>query len=257
MRNITLYIQYDGTNYKGWQIQTNYRHLTIQGVLQEAIFKLTGHYSKVIAAGRTDAGVHAISQVVSFKTTSTLDSRTIQRALNAMLPYDIRIQDIIEKDIDFHPRYDAKSKKYSYLISNSYLASPFLARYTWNISYNLDIEAMMVSLKCLIGKHDFSSFRGSGCGAKTTLRTIYSISLENFDKIDFMTFPLEGNFLKISIEADGFLRHMVRNIVGTTVEIGRKRLLPEDMQRILYSIDRRLAGMTAPARGLYLEKIDY
>ncbi len=257
MRNITLNIQYDGTNYKGWQIQPSFKILTIQGVLQEAIYKLTGQYCQVIAAGRTDAGVHALSQIASFKTTSILEIEVILRALNAILPDDIRIHEIAEKDLGFHPRFDAKSKTYCYLIANFNVITPFLARYLWNIGYNLDFNAMTASVKCLLGKHDFSSFRGSGCGAKTTVRTIFSISIEAFDKIDFMTFAQKGSFIKVSIEADSFLRHMARNIIGTIIEIGRKRWNPDDMEKILFSKDRRCAGTTAPARGLYLQRINY
>lgn len=259
MRNIILDIQYDGTNYNGWQVQScnNSNIITIQGVLMGAIYKLTGRHCEVTAAGRTDAGVHALSQIASFKTSSGLKTEIIQKALNANLPYDIRILEVIDKDMAFNPRFDAKSKVYCYLISNLAVVSPFMARYSWNIPYKLDIEAMISAVRFLIGKHDFSSFRGSGCGAKNTQKNILSISIEALDKIDFMTFSLKGNFIKISVEADSFLRHMVRNLVGTILEVGRKRWKPEDMEKILSSKDRRLAGQTAPARGLFLEKIDY
>lgn len=259
MRNIILDIQYDGTNYNGWQIQScnNSNIITVQGVLMGAIYKLTGQHCEVTAAGRTDAGVHALSQIASFKTSSGLKTEIIQKALNANLPYDIRILEVIDKDMAFNPRFDAKSKVYCYLISNLAVVSPFVARYSWNIPYKLDIDAMISAVRFLIGKHDFSSFRGSGCGAKNTQKTLLSISIEARDKIDFMTFLLKGNFIKISVGADSFLRHMVRNLVGTISEVGRKRWKPEDMEKILSSKDRRLAGQTAPARGLFLEKIIY
>ncbi len=259
MRNISLNIQYDGTNYNGWQVQScnNSNIITIQGVLKGAIYKLTGQHCEVTAAGRTDAGVHALSQIASFKTTSELTAEVMQKALNANLPYDIRILGVIDKDMAFNARFDAKSKVYCYIISNLSVVSPFLSRYSWNIPYKLDIDAMISTVRFLIGKYDFSSFRGSGCGARNTQRTILSISIEALDKIDFMTFSLKGNFIKISVEADSFLRHMVRNLVGTVLEVGRKRWKPEDMEKILSSKDRRLAGQTAPARGLFLEKINY
>lgn len=252
-------MQYDGTNYNGWQVQscTNLNIITIQGTLQDAIYKLTRQDCKVITAGRTDAGVHALSQIASFKTSSTLKPEVIQKALNANLPNDIRILGVIDKDIGFNPRFDAKSRTYCYFISNLTVVSPFLAKYSWNIPYDLDIDAMISAIKFLLGRHDFSSFRGSGCSAKSTIKTLLSISIEPLDKIDFMTFSLKGNFIKITVEADSFLRHMVRNLVGTIFKIGRKRWKPEDMEKILLSKDRRLAGQTAPARGLFLEKINY
>lgn len=254
-----LNIQYDGTNYNGWQIQSPKANniISIQGVLQDAIYKLTGQYCNLIGAGRTDAGVHALSQIASFKTTSILKTEVIKKALNAILPYDIRIFEVLERELDFNPRFDAKSKVYSYLISCSNVVSPFITRYSWSIPYKLDINAMISSSNFLIGRHDFSAFRGSGCGAKNPERTILSISVVASTKINFLSFSIEGDFIKITIEADAFLRHMVRNIVGTIFEIGRKRYKPEDMHRILLGKDRRLAGQTAPAKGLFLEKINY
>lgn len=259
MRNITLEIQYDGTNYNGWQLQssTNANIVTIQGVLQRAINKITGQHCNLIGAGRTDAGVHALSQIASFKTSSELKTEVIQKAINANLPYDIRIQEVTERDMAFNPRFDAKSKAYCYLISNLTIQSPFLTKYSWNMPYKLDIDAMISSVGFLIGKHDFSAFRGSGCGAKSSAKTIFSISIETLDKIDFMTFPIKGDFIKITVVADSFLRHMARNIVGTVFEVGRKRWKPEDMEKILFSKDRRLAGPTATAKGLFLKKINY
>ncbi len=254
-----LNIQYDGSNYNGWQIQSPEKNkiITIQGILQDAIYNLTGKYCNVIAAGRTDAGVHALSQIASFLTTSTLKTEVIKRALNAKLPHDIRIIEVIEREIDFNPRFDATSKIYSYFISHLDVVSPFIARYSWNIPYKLDIDAMLLSASVLVGRHDFSAFRGSGCGAKSPERTIFSLLIQPLNNIDFMTFSIKGEFIKITIEADAFLRHMVRNIVGTIFEIGRKRFKPEDMERILLIKNRTLAGQTAPARGLFLEKINY
>ncbi|MCX8031567.1 MAG: tRNA pseudouridine(38-40) synthase TruA [Thermodesulfovibrionales bacterium] len=252
-----MFIQYDGTNYKGWQVQPNPKIVTIQGTLEKAIFKIINQPCKLIAAGRTDAGVHALCQVASFKTTAKLQLKDLHRALNAILPHDIRIQEVVEKDLGFHPRFDAKSKIYSYVISNFKTVPPFLDRYTWNINQNLDIEAMTVSLKSLVGEHDFSSFKSSGCTSKNPLRTIFSASLETAERVNFLSFFFIGNFIKISIEANAFLRHMVRNIIGTLIEIGRKKIQPTDIEIILKGKDRRRAGITAPAKGLYLEKINY
>lgn len=257
MRNVALTIQYDGTNYNGWQIQSKPNAITIQGILQRTIQKITGESVKLIAAGRTDAGVHAINQIASFLTSNKLKTDVIQRAINANLPYDIRVLDVCDKDLQFNPRFDAKSKIYSYFISTSHTISPFVYRYTWNIPYELNIEEMTESLKFFIGKHDFSSFRGSGCGAKNSIKDIISTNIEEAHSIDFMTFQIYGNFIKFSIEADSFLRHMVRNIVGTTVEIGRGKWNAQDMYRIIKAKDRKMAGPTAPARGLFLERINY
>ena len=255
MRNIKLTIQYDGTNYNGWQIQPN--GITIQEILQKNIKKITGEDAKLIGAGRTDAGVHAIGQVASFKTLSGLSSDVIKRALNANLPDDIRILDAFDAEINFHPRYDAKSKIYVYVISNSTVISPFLYRYAWKVPHKLHFEDMCNAIEFIRGRHDFSAFRASGCSAKNPVRTVFNISIEKSDTIHFMDIPFAGNFLKVRLEADAFLRHMVRNIVGTIVEIGKGKTKSEEIREIINSKDRRLAGPTAPARGLFLEEINY
>lgn len=272
MRNIKLTIQYDGTNYNGWQIQpaeisnlrfqiSDYKKqksiITIQGVLQDTIKKITGEDVRVIGAGRTDAGVHAIEQVASFKTSSELEPSIIKRALNANLPDDIRILDAFDAELYFHSRYDAKSKIYFYIISNSHTTSPFLYRYAWKIPHKLNFEDMCNAIEFIKGRHDFSAFRASGCSAKNPVRTVFNITIEKLDAIHFMDILFPGNFLKVRIEADAFLRHMVRNIVGTIIEVGKGKIKPEEVREIINSKDRRLAGPTAPARGLFLEKINY
>ncbi|MCL0074847.1 tRNA pseudouridine(38-40) synthase TruA [Thermodesulfovibrionales bacterium] len=255
MRNIKLTIQYDGTDYSGWQIQPN--AVTIQALLQETIKKITDEDTKVIGAGRTDAGAHAIAQVASFRTSSRLSPEIIKRALNANLPHDVRITDANDVENDFHPRYDAKSKIYFYIISTSRYISPFLYRYAWRISFKLNADEMGLAIEFLKGRHDFSAFRASGCDAKTETRTIFNISVERVDAINFMNIGLNGSFLKICIKADAFLRYMARNIVGTLVEVGSGRIRPIEIQRILSSGDRRIAGPTAPAKGLFLERANY
>jgi tRNA pseudouridine38-40 synthase len=255
MRNIRLIIQYDGTNYHGWQIQPN--GITIQEVLQEHIQKITGETSSVIGAGRTDAGVHAIGQVVSFQTSSHLSPEIIKKALNATLPSDIRVIGAAEAEESFNPRFDAKSKSYVYIIANSRYVSPFLYRYAWRIPYELDIAAMRSALQYLKGTHDFSSFRGSGCDAKTLTKTVFEIFCDRSGSLDFMAMKLNGPFIVFAIEADAFLRHMVRTIVGTAVEVGRGRFKAPDMSLILQSMDRSLAGPTAPAQGLFLKRVYY
>ncbi len=259
MRNIKLTIQYDGTNYNGWQIQNHNvksNIVTIQGLIQDTIKRITGESINLKGASRTDAGVHAIEQVASFKTSSSLPSAVIKRALNATLPYDIRVIEASDADEDFHPRYDAKSKIYVYVISNSDIISPFLCRYAWKINYELNFPSMLNSLKFFRGTHDFSSFRASGCGARNTNRTIIDIKMEILRKIDFVT-PLYGNFIVIRIEANAFLRHMVRNIVGTVIEVGKGKISDHVVEGIIFSKDRKNAGPTAPAKGLFLEKIKY
>ncbi len=261
MRNIKLTIQYDGTNYNGWQIQKSNidqkNIITIQGLLQEAIKKITGEDVKLIGAGRTDAGVHAIEQVAAFKTNSKIHADIIKRALNANIPADIRIIDACDSGINFHPRYDAKSKVYLYIISNSYVISPFLYRYVWKIPQKLNLQDMKGSIEFFKGTHDFSSFRASGCGAKNSIRTITDISIDKSDYISFLDLRIDGNFIKIQIEANAFLRHMVRNMVGTIVEVGKGKLEPLKIHDILSSKNRGLAGPTAPANGLFLKKIRY
>jgi len=259
--NIRLTIQYDGTDYSGWQVQPpdakKRQTLTIQGILQQAIKKITGEDANVLSSGRTDAGVHALGQVASFKTGSRLSADVLMTAINANLPDAIRLIEASETSGDFHPRYDARGKIYFYVISNDRVVSPFLHRYAWRLPHKLDFDGMKGSTKALIGTYDFSAFRASGCGAKSTVRTVSNISIEKLTGIDFMTARLAGNFLKISIEADAFLRHMVRNIVGTIVEVGRGKIRTEDVAGILMSKDRKLAGPTAPARGLFLDRVFY
>ncbi len=211
----------------------------------------------VIAAGRTDAGVHALAQVASFKTTSALKCDTIRDALNALLPWDIRITEACDADAVFHPRYDAKGKIYFYIIANMRVISPFLYNYVWRIPQSLDFDGMCSASILLQGTHDFTSFRASGCGAKNPAKTIFHCSMEKSDVMDFMTAGIRGNFLKLRVEGDGFLRHMVRNIAGTIIEVGKGRLRSEAMLELLNARDRRLAGPTAPARGLFLERINY
>ena len=255
MRQIRLTLQYDGTDYSGWQIQKN--GATIQGLLEDAIFSVTNDRSRVTGAGRTDAGVHAFEQVAVFETASTLSPDVFLQALNANLPNDISITCSEECPEDFHPRYKAKQKKYSYIISDRTPGSVFLNRYSWQINYQLNIEAMRNASEYLIGRHDFSSFQASGCSAKHPVRELNSITISDLPSLEFITFRIDTPVIKITIEGSAFLRHMVRNITGTLVDIGRGKYPPEKIKEILRSKDRRNAGPTAPACGLFLEKISY
>jgi tRNA pseudouridine38-40 synthase len=255
MQYIKLLIEYDGTNYQGWQTQKTGRG--IQDIVKESIYGITGERVRLSSASRTDAGVHALGQVAAFRTHSILLSGTIMRALNAKLPADIRILDCREAHGDFKPRYDARGKRYFYIISIGKKQSVFLHKYVWGLNTPLNVDDMKTASSIIIGEHDFSCFRGSGCASKQPVRTLHSIDITRQRKISFMKTAIGGDFLKITMEANAFLRHMARNIVGTLVEIGRGKIAPEKMHDILISGDRRVAGPTAPARGLFLEKIIY
>jgi len=255
MRHIKLLLEYDGSNYQGWQSQKSGN--TIQNILYERIVSITGGQVRLAGASRTDAGVHALGQVAAFSTTSDLTIDVLKRALNAKLPEDIRILTIEETDGSFNPRFDAKKKRYIYLMSIGRNESAFLHKYRWQMKTSLDLEAMRQAGSLLTGEHDFSSLRGSGCSAKTTVRHIHSLEITALYAMEFMTASIRGDWIKISIEANAFLRHMVRNIVGTLVEVGKGRIEASDVSAILKARDRTKAGPTAPAAGLFLERIFY
>lgn len=245
MRNIRLWIEYDGTNYFGWQLQP--QKPTLQGTIEETWRQMTGEVIHLIGSGRTDAGVHAIGQVAHFKTQSLLSVQAIQRALNSLLPSDIVIKGVEEMESDFHARKMAKSKIYEYRILNTPLRSVFHRGYAWHIPQPLDMEKVKRATKILIGKHDFSSFRSTGTPTKTTIREVYRAEWRR-DK---------NGLIRFEIEANGFLKQMVRAIVGTLVEVGRGKIDVEDFQKILESRDRRQSGPTAPAHGLFLKDVKY
>jgi len=255
MRKIRLILEYDGADFHGWQTQPD--KMTVQGVLEDRVRQLTGEPVKVLGAGRTDAGVHALAQVAAFRTESAHDILTIKKALNAVLPEDIRILDATEVHDSFNPRDDALRKSYFYIIAKEKKPPVFLHRYSWTVPQPLDAPSIIRGSQALIGTHDFTSFMGAGSDIKNPVREVFSLDIEEMMEIDFMTVRLSGNFIRVRIEAKGFLRHMVRNIVGTLVEIGRGRISPDRIKEILESKDRKLAGQTAPARGLFLERIVY
>lgn len=244
MRTLKLVIEYDGTNYCGWQIQGT--DPTIQGVLEQALAKVLDGPVRVSGAGRTDAGVHALGQVASFRTSSQLPCDALQRALNSLLPRDVVVQAVQDAPSDFHARYSALGKVYTYRILNRPLPSALRRRYVWHVPSPLDLDAMAAAAASLRGKHDFSSFRAAGSEVKTSERTLTEA-----------TMAWAGDEIVLSFTADGFLRHMVRNIVGTLVEVGRRRRTPGEIVGILEARDRRVAGMTAPPQGLYLVQVLY
>ncbi|UCD35640.1 MAG: tRNA pseudouridine(38-40) synthase TruA [Nitrospiraceae bacterium] len=255
MRNIRLTLQYDGTRYAGWQVQKD--RATIQGLLEEALFRITGENLRVTGASRTDAGVHALGQVAAFTTQSKLEPPVFLRALNAGLPEDIAVLDAAEEDDDFHPRYSALHKTYSYLIAGPGDCSLFLRKYAWVIPFRLDSGAMEEAACHMRGTKDFSSFRASGCSARNPVRSVTALEITRLPSFPFLTFSCRTPCIRITIRSQAFLRHMVRNIVGTLVDVGRGKMRPDMMSEILERRDRRAAGKTAPACGLFLEKIEY
>lgn len=245
MRTLKLTVQYDGSPYVGWQRQAE--GTSIQGLLEEALAPIEGSPVTVHGAGRTDAGVHALAQVASVRLTASLDEQTLRRALNAVLPPDVRVTEVEQAADDFHARFSARGKVYEYRIVNAPFVSPFLYRYAWHIVPRLDLDAMRTGAAALVGRHDFAAFQGAGSSAATTERTIERLEWED-----------QGSGqLTLRVHGDGFLRHMVRNIAGTLVEVGLGRWQASRVAEILGSRDRGQAGPTAPAHGLFLVRVLY
>ena len=239
-----ILLAYDGRAYHGWQRQPDAR--TVQGLLVDALADLLGEPVRVVGAGRTDAGVHALGQVASFSSQRPLPPEAIRAALNARLPRDVRVLAAREVPAAFDARRSARSKRYAYLIWNARVASPFLTPYAWQISRPLDLAAMAAGLPPLRGKHDFSAFRAAAGQDRSPIRTLYSARLR-----------ARGPLLAFFFSADAFLHHMARNLVGSLVEVGQGKRLPEWMGELLAARDRRLAGPTAPACGLFLLGVRY
>jgi tRNA pseudouridine38-40 synthase len=242
--NIKLTIEYDGTNYHGWQIQPNGN--TIQAVLERAISTFLGTPARIIGAGRTDAGVHALGQTANFFCDREVDLYRLQRGLNALTPDDIVIRRIEVMGTSFDARRHAQSRVYEYRIWNSPWPSPFHARYSWHVHDPLHIEAMENAISHLEGEHDFSSFQAAACDAAHAVRRVYWNSLES-----------HGTLLVYRIEATAFLRHMVRNVIGSLVEVGRGERTPQSFAELLDVRDRTQAGPTAPPHGLFLVEVKY
>ncbi|WP_297569702.1 tRNA pseudouridine(38-40) synthase TruA [uncultured Anaerovibrio sp.] len=246
-RNIRLTVAYDGTNYHGFQRQTP-PIIAVQNVLETKLEKIFGDSIELAAAGRTDAGVHARGQVVNFFTDGKIPVNKVPRAINSILPADIVVLDASEANREFSARHSAVSKIYEYRILQGDISDPFERSYSWHIRKELDMKAMEQCLKQIEGEHDFSSFRAAGGAPMSPIRSIYQAEL---------TTNKAGRIISLRFHANGFLYHMVRNIVGTLVNVGMGWKSIDDFKSILAARDRTKAGATAPAQGLYLEKVFY
>jgi tRNA pseudouridine38-40 synthase len=245
MKNFKITIEYDGTGYHGWQRQKTDR--TIQEEIEKAVLTITGQQLSLTGSGRTDAGVHAYAQVANFKCETSLGPQDLFRGLNSLTADDIVIRSCEEVETSFHARYDVKSKSYVYKILNRPDPAAIGRQYAWHIRKKLNLEALRAASAYLIGSHDFKAFEGAGSPRAHTTRSVFKASLAE-----------EPNgYLAFEIEADGFLRFMVRNIVGTLVKVRLGKISPADFKGILESKDRDQAGATAPAHGLFLKNVNY
>ncbi len=244
MKNIKLKLQYEGTNYAGWQRQNDVN--TVQENIETALEKLTGEDIKLIASGRTDKGVHAIEQVANFKTRSPIPGEKYKIAVNAFLPDDISILDSEEVGMRFHSRFDAKGKVYKYKVYNGKRPRALYRNFYYHYPYDIDLEKIIEASKYFLGTHDFKSFMARDCSATNTRRTIDTINVKKIDEC--IEFEIRGN---------SFLRYMIRIMVGTLLEIGAGKIEIEDLTGIIEGKKRKYAGITAAAHGLYLEKVFY
>lgn len=244
MRRVLLVVQYDGTDYHGFQRQPGLP--TVQEQLEQALERVLGHEVTVTGAGRTDAGVHAVGQTATFDTDRPIPTERIAPALNAALPRDISVVSAVEAPPDFHPRYHATGKLYGYRILNREEPSPFIGRYAWHVPEPLDVAAMRAGAEALLGTHDFVAFSSAGSSVKDTVRTLRRFDVQP-----------EGDLIELRVEADGFLYMMVRRLVGALVEVGLGRLTVPELVDIRESGDRTRAPWIAPPQGLSLLKVIY
>jgi tRNA pseudouridine38-40 synthase len=245
MRKIKLTIEYDGTNYHGWQIQKNAN--SVQETIEKAISKLLDNKIGLVGCSRTDVGVHAYGQVAHFLTDSNIPGDKFSYALNNLLPDDIVIRKSEEADEDFHSRYSAKGKKYRYLIYNEAHASAIMRNRACHVRPELNFEEMRTAAKYFVGQHDFAAFQATGGQVRSTVREIYTMNVDR----------KEDSLISIEVSGSGFLYNMVRIIAGTLIYVGMGKIKAEDIPSIIKSLDRTKAGKTAPAEGLYLMEIYY
>jgi tRNA pseudouridine38-40 synthase len=244
MRTIKLTIEYEGTQYAGWQVQPN--GLSVQEVVEEALAKLLKEKVRISSSGRTDAGVHARGMVAAFRTERNIPVRAFSDGLNSLLPPDIAVREAEEAPADFNPRRDAKGKHYRYTILTAARRSPLSRLFAWRVGCDLDVEAMAQAARHFVGERDFAAFRAANCAAKTSVR-----------RIDNLEIRREGDFLIVDVRGSGFLKNMVRIIVGTLVSVGRGGMSPDVIPLLLESRDRTRAGSTAPPQGLCLIEVYY
>jgi len=244
-KNFKIAIEYDGTHFHGWQRQKKER--SVQGEIEKALETITTNKITLAGSGRTDAGVHALGQVAHFKCTTKLSPETLMKGLNSLLPNDIVILSCEQADNDFHARFNTKSKVYNYRILNQPLPSAIYRKYVWHIAKKLDVETMRKAIVYIKGEHDFSAFEGAGSPRSHSIRNMMKAEIKS-DK---------NGCVIIELEANGFLKFMVRNIVGTLVDVGLGKLPPEGFYEILILKNRNLASPTAPPQGLFLIQVKY
>src|ERR1700722_11506504 len=264
MRNLRLVLSYDGSEFSGWQVQPD--AATVQGTLASAIGRITGEKVLPQGSGRTDAGVHALAQVATFVTESGVPTANFVRALNDILPAAIRVLEVTEAPADFHARHSARAKTYRYRIFRDSICPPFLARYVWHFPYGLDEDAMARSAGLVVGKHDFPSFAavdpergraGEEVSRENVREKMPENVPENVRRIFSSSWERQGMELVYTVRGSGFLHHMVRNLVGTFILVGKGTLQVADLTRILQACRRSAAGATAPASGLFLVSVEY
>jgi tRNA pseudouridine38-40 synthase len=262
VRTIRLLIQYDGTGFVGWQRQES--GTSIQGLIEDTLAKIDRRPVTLHGAGRTDAGVHALGQVASVRLATPLDDETLARALNANLPPTVRVFELVTVDDAFHARFSARSKTYEYRIWNGAAVPPFIRQFVWHVPQAIALDLMSRAAEALVGEHDFAAFQGSGSAVHTTIRTVTSARWQTRSAPwiapsdgSSPSHNERGRLLVFEMRGHGFLRHMVRAITGTLVEIGLARRDADDIPRLLATRDRSQAGRTAPACGLFLMNVEY
>lgn len=244
MRNLKLTLAYDGTRFHGWQVQPD--RLTVQGEVERVLRQILNHPVSATGSGRTDAGVHAHGQVAGVLIDRSMDTDAVQRAMNALLPPDVRVLSVEEVSLEFHARFSARSKTYAYHICRAAVVSPFLYRFVLPCHHALDSPAMDDATRAIVGTHDFTSFCAAAAEVEDRVRTVFEADWERSPEV-----------WVFRIRANGFLQHMVRTIVGTVLDVGRGKLPPHSIPRILEARDRRSAGPCVPACGLHLLRVDY
>lgn len=253
-RTIKLIIEYDGTNYCGWQTQKN--GISIQETIKTAINKMTEEAVTLIGSSRTDAGVHALGQVAHFNTRSPVPPEGFLKGLNSLLPRDIRIVDAQDAPADFHALRDACGKHYRYIVSTDGVPSALYHNHFWHVHQPIDLKTMKRAAKMLVGKHDFSAFKASGSHVKDAVRTIHSVEIRRMGR-SMKGIPCPVSGIVIDVRGDGFVRHMIRNIAGWLLEVGRGHISLDEATRVFKGKKRTEAGVCAPASGLYLMEVFY